>query len=166
MAGDGDGAVGRGDGASGKLDVITAVHHFALTVAEAERSTAFYRGLGFGVVADRALRGGYVEQLTGVPGADVRIVLLSGPGGNLELIEYRHPRGRPRSGGSADVGTAHLCLLTDDLEAEIERLRAAGIAFRSAGPVTLTSGPNHGARGIYAEDPDGNAVELVEPPAS
>lgn len=143
--------------------MITAFHHFALTVADVESSTAFYRELGFDVVADRELRGGYVEEMTGVPGADVRVVFMSGFGHNLELLEYRHPRGRPRSGASPDVGTAHLCLLTDDLGAEIGRLRAAGVAFRTPAAVTLTSGPNQGARGIYAEDPDGNAVELVEP---
>ena len=43
-----------------------------------------------------------------------------------------------------------------------ERLRAAGVVFRSAGPVTTTSGPNKGGRGIYVEDPDGNAVEVVQ----
>jgi len=143
--------------------VITAVHHFALTVADVERSVVFYRGLGFDVAADRELCGGYVEEITGVTGADVRVVLLSGFGHNLELIEYRHPRGRPRAGASPDVGTAHVCLMTDDLEAEIERLRASCAAFRTAAPVTVTSGPNQGARAIYAEDPDGNAVELVQP---
>ena len=34
--------------------------------------------------------------------------------------------------------------------------------FRSPGPVTTTSGPNRGGRGIYVEDPDGNAVEIVQ----
>lgn len=143
--------------------MITGVHHFALTVADVERSTAFYRMLGFDPVADREVRGGYVAELTGVAGADVRIVLLSGFGHSLELLEYRHPRARRRAGASPDVGTAHICLLTDDLDAEISRMRASGVTFRTEAAVTLTSGPNRGARGIYAEDPDGNAVELIEP---
>ncbi len=143
--------------------MITGVHHFALTVADADRSTAFYRELGFGVVADREVSGGYVEEVTGVPAAQVRIVFLSGFGHNLELLEYRRPRGEPRARPFEDAGSAHIGLLTDDLDAEVARMHDRGVRFRSTGPVAVTSGPNRGGRAIYAQDPDGNAVEIVEP---
>jgi catechol 2,3-dioxygenase-like lactoylglutathione lyase family enzyme len=142
--------------------VITGVHHFALTVSDAGRALDFYRNLGFELVSDREVEGGYVEEITGVPGAHVRIVHLSGFGHNLELLEYRRPRGEARGRAIQDVGSAHICLLTDNVEHEYLRLRAQGVRFRSAGPVTTTSGPNRGGRGIYAEDPDGNAVEIVQ----
>jgi catechol 2,3-dioxygenase-like lactoylglutathione lyase family enzyme len=142
--------------------VISGVHHFALTVADADRSIAFYGGFGFELASDREVDGGYVEEITGVPGAHIRLAHLSGFGHNLELVEYKQPRGADRARGLQDVGSAHVCLLTDDLDAECERLRAAGVPFRSPGPVTTTSGPNKGGRGIYVEDPDGNAVEIVQ----
>jgi catechol 2,3-dioxygenase-like lactoylglutathione lyase family enzyme len=142
--------------------VITGVHHFALTVSDADRSAGFYRDFGFELVSDREVEGGYVEEITGVPEAHVRLVHLSGFGHNLELLEYRRPRGRLQAAALPDVGSAHVCLLTDDLDAEVERLRAHGVRFRSDDPVTTTSGPNRGGRGIYALDPDGNAVEIVQ----
>lgn len=148
--------------AAGRPTVISGVHHFALTVADVERSAAFYRELGFELVSDREVDGGYVEQITGIAGAHVRITHLSGFGHNLELLEYKRPRGAGRARGLQDVGSAHICLLTDDLDAACERLRARDVPFRSAGPVTTTSGPNRGGRGVYVEDPDGNAVEIVQ----
>ena len=143
--------------------MITGVHHFALSVADAERSVAFYCGLlGLEVAADREVEGGYVATVTGIPGVRARIVMLHGHGMRLELLEYRRPRGATRSRGFADAGSAHLCFTTDDLAADAARLAAAGVAFRSA-PVAVTSGPNRGGRAVYAIDPDGNAVELVQP---
>jgi catechol 2,3-dioxygenase-like lactoylglutathione lyase family enzyme len=142
--------------------VITGVHHFALTVEDVDRAVAFYRGFGLEVVADREVAGDYVERITGLAGVDVRICHLSGHGHNLELLEYRSPAGADRARGLQDVGSAHVCFLTDDLDAECERLRTLGVPFRSPGPVTTTSGPNKGGRGIYVEDPDGNAVEVVQ----
>ena len=70
------------------------------------------------------------------------------------------------AGVAARVDAARSALR--DLDAAVERLRDSGVRFRSSGPVLVTSGPNRGRRAIYAEDPDGNAVEFVEstePPA-
>jgi catechol 2,3-dioxygenase-like lactoylglutathione lyase family enzyme len=142
--------------------VITGIHHFALTVADIERAVAFYRSFGLDVVADREVVGDYVEQITGLTGVNLRICHLSGHGHNLELLEYRAPTGAQRARGLPDVGSAHVCFLTDDLDAECDRLRDLGVPFRSPAPVTTTSGPNKGGRGIYVEDPDGNAVEVVQ----
>ena len=48
----------------------------------------------------------------------------------------------------------------DDLEAEVERLASAGLAFVSE----LVSGP--GGSQILLEDPSGNLVELFQPRAT
>jgi catechol 2,3-dioxygenase-like lactoylglutathione lyase family enzyme len=142
--------------------VITGIHHFALTVHDMERSLAFYCGLfGLEVASDRTVERDYVEQITAVPGAHVRLVHLSGYGLCVELLEYLEPRGAERARSLPDAGSAHICFLTDDLDAEVARLRAAGATFRSL-PVVTTSGPNRGGRGIYIEDPEGNAVEVVQ----
>lgn len=142
--------------------MIRGIHHFALTVADVDRSIAFYRDFGLDLVSDREVDGDYVERITGVPGAHVRISHLSGFGHNLELLEYKQPPGADHARGMQDVGSAHVCFLTDDIDAECDRLRARGVSFRSPGPVTTTSGPNRGGKGIYVEDPDGNAVEIVQ----
>ncbi len=142
--------------------MITGIHHFALTVSEMDRSLDFYTRLfGLEVVSDREVERDYVERITAVPGAHQRLVHLFGYAQRVELLEYKAPRGETRARPLQDAGSAHLCFITDDLDAEVERLRAAGVTFRSL-PVVTTSGPNKGGRGIYVEDPDGNAVEVVQ----
>lgn len=142
--------------------MITGIHHFALTVSDADRSIAFYTELfGLAVLSDRVVERDYVERITGVPQAHVRIVHLGGYGKQVELLEFLHPRGADRARPTPDVGSAHLCFVSDALDDDVARLRAAGVPFRSE-PVETTSGPNRGGRGLYVEDPDGNAVEVVQ----
>lgn len=142
--------------------MITGIHHFALTVSDMDRSIAFYRDIfGLGVFSDRVVDRDYVERITAVPGARVRIVHLRGYDRQVELLQYLWPVGSPRARELPDAGSAHLCFVSDDLDADVERLRAADVTFRSL-PVETTNGPNRGGRGIYVEDPDGNGVEVVQ----
>lgn len=144
--------------------MITGFHHFEITTADADRQAAFYgEHFGMQLVSDREIPpGGFTEKVTGVPGARVRIVHLSGWGVNFELLEYPEPGGEPRSREPNHTGSAHLCFVTDDIEADYERLCKSGVAMRSPGPVTVVGGPNDGGKALYLEDPDGNAVELVQ----
>jgi catechol 2,3-dioxygenase-like lactoylglutathione lyase family enzyme len=143
--------------------VITGVLHFGITCSDADRSLAFYRDVfGLRLLSDRVVpRGGFVERVTGVAGAHVRIVHLQGYGVNVELIQWLEPRGESRARGFQDAGTAHLCFTTDNLDALHERLRGTDIVFRST-PTTVVGGPNDGGKGLYVEDPDGNGVEIVQ----
>lgn len=54
-------------------------------------------------------------------------------------------------------GWNRIHLLVDDIDAEVDRLRAAGVVFRS----DVVSGP--GGRQIVLDDPAGNPVELFQP---
>jgi predicted enzyme related to lactoylglutathione lyase len=54
-------------------------------------------------------------------------------------------------------GWNRIHLIVEDIDAETERLRAAGVTFRNE----IVSGP--GGRQILAEDPAGNVVELFQP---
>lgn len=58
---------------------------------------------------------------------------------------------------AAAPGRNRIHLVVDDLDAEIDRLRGAGVPFRSD-PV---SGP--GGRQILVADPAGNLIELFQP---
>jgi catechol 2,3-dioxygenase-like lactoylglutathione lyase family enzyme len=144
--------------------VITGIHHFSITCADVDRSLAFYRDLfGLRVLSDREVEAdGFVERVTGVAGAHVRIVHLQGYGANFELLEYKAPRGDGRARGLEHAGSAHLCFTADDLDGEYERLKGKKVTFRSPGPVTVAGGPNDGGKALYLEDPDGNAVEVIE----
>jgi catechol 2,3-dioxygenase-like lactoylglutathione lyase family enzyme len=139
---------------------IRGVLHVGLTVADADRSIAFYRdNFGFELLTERTAERGWVEQVTGVENLRLRIVHLRRDDLNLELLEYEHPRGAPRARRFNDAGSAHLCFVTDDMDAEVERLVANG-AERINPAQTVVGGPNEGGRVVYLKDPDGNAVEL------
>lgn len=55
------------------------------------------------------------------------------------------------------AGRNRIHLIFDDLDAEIDRLRGAGLSFRS----DLVTGP--GGRQILVQDPAGNLIELFQP---
>ncbi len=60
---------------------------------------------------------------------------------------------------SGSLGRNRINLPVDDIEAEVERLAAAGLSFAS----DLVSGGPGGSQ-ILLEDPSGNLVELFQPP--
>ena len=109
--------------------MITGFHHFEITTADADRQAAFYgEHFGMVLVSDREIApGGFTEKVTGVPGARVRIVHLQGWGLNFELLEYREPGGDTRAREPNHAGSAHLCFVTDDIEADCARLEAKGV---------------------------------------
>jgi catechol 2,3-dioxygenase-like lactoylglutathione lyase family enzyme len=78
-------------------------------------------------------------------------VLLSGPGSSGSRPM---PDGRRQEPG----GWNRIVLYVDDLAALVTRLRAAGGTFRN----DVESGP--GGKQIQIEDPDGNPIEIHEPP--
>jgi catechol 2,3-dioxygenase-like lactoylglutathione lyase family enzyme len=75
-------------------------------------------------------------------------LLLSGPASS---------GARATPGDAAGAGHNRIHLVVDDLDAEVDRLRAAGLPFRS----DVVAGP--GGRQILLADPAGNLVELFQP---
>ncbi|MDF2975478.1 MAG: glyoxalase [Actinomycetospora sp.] len=78
-------------------------------------------------------------------------LLLSGPASS---------GARATPDDAATPGGNRIHLEVDDLDAEIARLRAADLPFRSG----LVAGP--GGRQVLIADPDGNLVELFQPASS
>ncbi|HEU0170656.1 MAG TPA: VOC family protein [Acidimicrobiales bacterium] len=77
-------------------------------------------------------------------------LLLSGPTSSA---------GRPMPDGTkpGPGGWNRIHLLVDDIDAEVARLREAGLSFRN----DIVTGP--GGSQILLEDPSGNVVELFQP---
>ena len=75
-------------------------------------------------------------------------LLLSGPASS-------GARATPDDASTAGRNRIHL--MVDDLDAEIARLRDAGLPLRS----DLVTGP--GGRQVLLADPDGNLIELFQP---
>jgi catechol 2,3-dioxygenase-like lactoylglutathione lyase family enzyme len=135
--------------------------HVGVPVRNMERSLSFYRDL-FGIeptfVADS--NGPDVEQLVGVPGADILFAFL--PIGNavLELLEYRNPRGRDHDRRNCDIGAVHICFDVDDIEAVYELLLQRNVDV-SGPPMPIESGPLAGYSSLYFKDPDGVQLEAM-----
>jgi catechol 2,3-dioxygenase-like lactoylglutathione lyase family enzyme len=145
--------------------VITGLHHASYCVASLDRSIAFYRDLlGFEVEwrvdADQSSA---IRTQVGYPEAEVSVAQLRTPGHGprLELIAYESAgeADRRRAPERRTIGASHVCLVVDDIRAEVARLTQAGVQFVSE-PQFFDD--DDGIWAVYFLDPDGITVELVE----
>lgn len=115
-------------------------------VDDVDVAVDFYtRHLGFSVRSSAA------PAFADVVRGSLRL-LLSGPTSSA---------GRPMADGRtpAPGGWNRIHLIVEDIAAEVERLRAAGLPFRN----DIVTGP--GGQQILLDDPFGNPIELFQPAA-
>ena len=145
---------------------VIAADHTGITVSNLEKSLAFWRDvLGFEISHTAHQTGEMAKEITGVAGAEIKLVVLRAPGGHkIELLEYLGPTDRKRPVlRPCDIGSVHVALTIDNLDAVLQRIAASG--WKTAGkPQTLTRGPNAGKRVVYVRDPDGTTIEFMDPP--
>ncbi|WP_433366726.1 VOC family protein [Actinoplanes sp. CA-142083] len=127
------------------MTAVDGAVHVRYLVDDVRAAIDFYTGhLGF-VPGERVFPPAF---------ADVRrgnlLLLLSGP-------ESSAARPMPDGRKPGPGGWNRIHLLVDDIDAEVTRLRKAGVEFRSE----VVSGP--GGRQIVLDDPAGNPVELFQP---
>ena len=145
---------------------VLATNHTSFTVSDLDRSIAFFTEvLGFEMV-NRALRDPkLISSITGVPGADIEVAYIQGPGHRLELIQYHGPSERSQvDSRPCDSGFAHVAYDVDDVEAAVAA--SAPYQVLPIGEVTvIDKGPNAGRKVVYLRDPDGVTIEYIEAPA-
>ena len=134
--------------------------HYGLNVSDVDDALAFYRDkLGFEV--DRQFPVSPVQSaIVGVEGVEGEIAFLEAGGFEIELIAYSAPENEnihDRCSGH-DIGASHICITVKDIDAQYDELTPS-VEFINA-PKTV----GNGAQIAYARDPDGNYVELYEPP--
>lgn len=146
---------------------ITHTEHTSFVVADLDRSLAFYRDrLDFPLEWEIDDDGPELRENVGYPDARIRIAQLRLPGGHrLELMQYLAPRGAQTPPQRCAVGASHLCLISDDLAADVRELRERGVDSFVSPPVTFRDGPDAGSVGVYLTDPDGITIELFQPAA-
>ena len=113
-------------------------------VHDVDEAVAFYtEHFGFSVLSNAA------PAFADVVRGPLRL-LLSGPTSSA---------GRPMPDGRRPEpgGWNRIHLIVDDIAAEVERLRAAGLTFRN----DIVTGP--GGSQILVDDPSGNPIELFQP---
>jgi catechol 2,3-dioxygenase-like lactoylglutathione lyase family enzyme len=113
-------------------------------VDDVDKAVAFYtKHLGFTLLSSAA------PAFADVARGDLRL-LLSGPASSA---------GRPMPDGTKPVpgGWNRIEFVVDDIVAEVDRLRGAGLRFRN----DIVTGP--GGSQILFDDPSGNPIELFQP---
>jgi catechol 2,3-dioxygenase-like lactoylglutathione lyase family enzyme len=112
-------------------------------VDDVENAIAFYT-THFGFEVRSSAAPAFADVVRG----NLRL-LLSGPSSSA---------GRPMPDGRVPEpgGWDRIHFIVDDIAAEVERLRAAGVTFRN----DIVSGP--GGQQILLEDPAGNPIELFQ----
>lgn len=150
----------RGDG------VARSVGAIAMTVADADRSVAFYsQVLGFEKLSDVEVWGRDPEELLGVFGLRLRVVRLRLSDEVIELHEYLTPSGRPMPPDSRanDRWFQHVAIIVSDMDRAYARLREHHVRHASPAPQRLPDwNPNAGGiRAFYFKDPDGHFLEIL-----
>jgi len=123
-------------------------HHVGIVVSDLERSTAFYRALGFEIAEDMPWDDG-----------SRAIRFLESGGLQLELFWYAETPAAPAAPQGKQLGFRHLAFLVDDIDAALGRLKADGVV---PADVEVRDVPL-GFRIAFFNDPDGLEIELSQP---
>lgn len=122
---------------------IQALHHVSVVVSDTARSLAFYRDLLGMTQTER--------PDLGFPGAWLQIGAQQ-----LHLMQVASPGASSPADESKAIGRdRHVAFHVDDVDAFADRLRNAGVPFNPS---------RSSRRVIFCRDPDGNGIELAEPP--
>lgn len=142
--------------------MIKEFNHTSFTVPDLERAVRFWCDtLGFEgpPVAERT--GDWVERVTGVRGARIRVAHLYGHGHHMEFIEYRDGSRENATAMPDRPGTGHVCLEVDDIDSAWRALHAAGAT--ALGEITEIGDPGmRPCKAAYIRDPNGIIIELLE----
>ncbi|HET9052065.1 MAG TPA: VOC family protein [Candidatus Dormibacteraeota bacterium] len=142
------------------------VHHIGVSVADLERSVAFWTSmLGVPGRDRRILEGPQLGPLLGYPSARIDSCWFDLPGGvALELLQYLEPVGEAIDPATANPGNVHVCFRVTDIDAAQAHAVAAGATPTSAAPIQLRAGRYPGTRMSCLRDPDGVTIELLSRP--
>lgn len=145
---------------------VSGFDHVSVTCGDLDASIAFYADvLELEVAARGESTDHEIALMMNVDRVRFRWADVDlGDGMTLELVQFLHPSGSPVSKSLWDPGATHIGLQVDDVDAVLSRLHEAEVRVVSR-PVRLTEeGSWYGAKVLYAVDPDGTWIELVERP--
>jgi catechol 2,3-dioxygenase-like lactoylglutathione lyase family enzyme len=135
--------------------------HVGITVADLDKVTAFFVGLGLEVEGRMFMEGEFVDTVIGIPDSRSEIVMLRPPGGGtgLELSSFVRPDHQPGSPAamSNELGLRNVSFEVGDLQAAVDGLAADGY-----GLVGGIGQYEHVWRMAYVRGPEGIIVALAE----
>ena len=140
---------------------IRRFDHVGITVADLDKATAFFVGLGCEVEGRSFMEGEFVDTVIGIPDSRSEIVMLRPPDGGtgLELSTFIQPNLEPGSPNakSNELGLRNVAFEVDDLQALVDRLAADGY-----GLVGGIGQYEDMWRMAYVRGPDGIIVALAQ----
>ena len=114
---------------------IKRINHHTFTVSDLDQSIPFYRDLlGFKLLQDTMRENvSSYDKVMGFKDVKVRVAMFMDPADEsmLALLQYHNPSPKKRPMSNVYVGTSILAVAVTDIDAEYERLRAAGVRFNS-----------------------------------
>lgn len=152
------------------MNKVTSIRHAAFVVSDLEESLAFYANvLGLKVYRREVEEGDFIDMLTGLKALRLEWVKLIIPsGGLIELLRYHNypdisSKCLDKCLSPSDpnrVGASHVALTVTDLDSLYREIIDAGYETKSE-PIIVEG---TGAKILYAMDPDGAIIELIEDP--
>jgi catechol 2,3-dioxygenase-like lactoylglutathione lyase family enzyme len=143
------------------MSQVRRFDHVGITVADLDRATAFFVGLGLEVEGRMLMEGEFVDTVIGIPDSRSEIVMLRPPdgGSGVELSSFVRPEHQPGSPAamSTELGLRNVAFEVDDLQAAVDGLAADGY-----GLVGGIGQYEHLWRMAYVRGPDGIIVSLAE----
>lgn len=139
--------------------MIQGVHHLAISTHDLERFVDHYRiWFGFERCGAGAWEQGNarIDTMVGLADSAARYEMIRLGNLYIEVFEYASPRGEAVRPQMCDPGLIHICLYTDNVVADYERLKALGMEFN------CPPGGTGATRATYGRDCDGNIVELLQ----
>lgn len=156
------GAAGRAQVTAAKrAPAIHAVATISTTVADMDRSVAFYASvLSFEKVSDRKIKQG--------DAAPLRVVGMKLGDESIELLQFKGRQGQPipPDSRSNDLWFQHIAIIVSDMDRAYSVLMENHVQAASVSPQRLPDW-NKNAAGIgafYFKDPDGHPLEILQFP--
>jgi len=143
------------------MSAVRRFDHVGITVANLDRVTAFFVGLGLEVEGRMFVEGEFLDTVIGIPDSRTEIVMLRPPDGGtlLELSSFVRPEHEPGSPTAManELGLRNVAFEVDDLQGMVERLAADGY-----GLVGDVGQYENVWRMAYVRGPEGIIVSLAE----
>ena len=141
---------------------VTSLNHTGFTVDRLDDAIEFFsKSLGFELV-DRAPRDPVnTGRLTGVANVELDVAYMRFGDQVIEILEYTAEDRAHFTPRPVDVGSAHLAIKVDDIDAAIGGCVNAG--GEMAGElITVDKGPNAGNKICYVTMNHGTMIELIQ----
>jgi catechol 2,3-dioxygenase-like lactoylglutathione lyase family enzyme len=142
--------------------MVRSFDHITIVVRDVEKAKRFFALLGFKETKTTVISGKVMEDYMGIAGIEADHVTLAlenaTPHIEVQLLHYRRPDALPDVNIAKlnKLGFNHICFSVDDLDAEVAKLKAAGVKLRN------DVMDFHNRKLVFVYGPEDITVELAQ----